>query len=65
MNHSEQSSQMLPPSSPPPGAAALRWFRQVTTWFGSEDAFDETVRSSVKRALAEQLGVDAFPYAAR
>lgn len=56
---------MLPPSSPPPGAAALRWFRQVTTWFGSEDAFDETVRSSVKRALAEQLGVDAFPYAAR
>ncbi|CAK9063012.1 Uncharacterized protein SCF082_LOCUS32708 [Durusdinium trenchii] len=34
----------------------------VTTWFGSEDAFDETVRSSVKRALAEQLGVDAFPY---
>ena len=34
----------------------------VTSWFGSEKEFDESVRSVVARALQQQLGYDAFPY---
>mmetsp|Transcript_67473 Transcript_67473/g.158301 ORF Transcript_67473/g.158301 Transcript_67473/m.158301 type:complete len:549 (-) Transcript_67473:171-1817(-) len=34
----------------------------VTSWFGSEQEFDESVRSLAARALEQQLGYDAFPY---
>ncbi|CAE7242784.1 unnamed protein product [Symbiodinium microadriaticum] len=34
----------------------------VTSWFGSEQEFDESVRSLTARALEQQLGYDAFPY---
>ncbi|CAE6966278.1 unnamed protein product [Symbiodinium sp. CCMP2592] len=34
----------------------------LITWFGSEQAFNEAVRSSVATALEQQLGYDAFPY---
>ena len=34
----------------------------VTSWFGAEDKFDDSVRSIVAHSLLHQLGVDAFPY---
>ena len=34
----------------------------VASWFGSEQEFDESVRSLTARALEQQLGYDAFPY---
>ncbi|CAE6971976.1 unnamed protein product [Symbiodinium sp. CCMP2592] len=34
----------------------------LTAWFGSEQAFNDAVRSSVATALEQQLGYDAFPY---
>ncbi|CAK9014805.1 unnamed protein product [Durusdinium trenchii] len=34
----------------------------VTSWFGSEQEFDHSVRSVVAHALKQQLGCDAFPY---
>ncbi|CAE7228223.1 unnamed protein product [Symbiodinium pilosum] len=34
----------------------------VTSWFGAEDKFNESVRSLLPQALMQQLGADAFPY---
>ncbi|CAE7773891.1 unnamed protein product [Symbiodinium sp. CCMP2456] len=36
--------------------------RCLTAWFGSEQAFNDAIRSSVATALEQQLGYDAFPY---